>query len=41
MNITLTIIAQALSFALLIWFTAKFIWPPLLTAIARPQSRLA
>ena len=41
MNITLTIIAQALSFALLIWFTAKFIWPPLLTAIEFRQKTIA
>ncbi len=41
MNITLTIIAQALSFALLIWFTAKFIWPPLLTAIESRQKTIA
>ena len=41
MNITLTIIAQALSFALLIWFTAKFIWPPLLTAIEARQKTIA
>jgi F-type H+-transporting ATPase subunit b len=41
MNITLTIIAQALSFALLIWFTAKFIWPPLLAAIESRQKTIA
>ncbi len=41
MNITLTIIAQALSFALLIWFTAKFIWPPLLNAIESRQKTIA
>lgn len=41
MNITLTIIAQALSFALLIWFTAKFIWPPLLAAIEARQKTIA
>jgi len=27
MNLTLTLIAQALAFALFIWFTVKFIWP--------------
>ncbi|NCN23474.1 MAG: F0F1 ATP synthase subunit B, partial [Gallionella sp.] len=30
MDITFTLIAQALTFAVLIWFTAKFIWPPLM-----------
>jgi F-type H+-transporting ATPase subunit b len=41
MNITLTIIAQALSFAILIWFTAKFVWPPLLAAIEARQKTIA
>jgi F-type H+-transporting ATPase subunit b len=41
MNITLTIIAQALSFAILIWFTAKFVWPPLLSAIESRQKTIA
>ncbi len=41
MNITLTLIAQALSFAILIWFTAKFVWPPLLGAIEARQKTIA
>lgn len=41
MNITLTIIAQALSFAILIWFTVKFVWPPLLSAIELRQKTIA
>jgi F-type H+-transporting ATPase subunit b len=41
MNITLTIIAQALTFAILIWFTAKFVWPPLLAAIEARQKTIA
>jgi F-type H+-transporting ATPase subunit b len=41
MNITLTIIAQALSFSILIWFTAKFVWPPLLAAIESRQKTIA
>lgn len=41
MNITLTIIAQALTFAILIWFTAKFVWPPLLAAIESRQKTIA
>lgn len=35
MNINLTLFAQAITFAVLIWFTAKFIWPPLLGAIEK------
>lgn len=41
MNITLTLIAQALSFAILIWFTVKFVWPPLLAAIEARQKTIA
>jgi len=41
MNINLTLIAQALSFAAFIWFTAAFIWPPLLRAIEARQKQIA
>lgn len=41
MNITFTLIAQALTFAILIWFTAKFIWPPLMNAIETRQKTIA
>ncbi|MDD4929199.1 MAG: F0F1 ATP synthase subunit B [Gallionella sp.] len=41
MDITFTLIAQALMFAILIWFTAKFIWPPLMTAIENRQKTIA
>ena len=41
MNINLTLIAQALSFAILIWFTVKFVWPPLLAAIEARQKTIA
>lgn len=41
MNINLTLFAQAVSFALLIWFTVKFVWPPLLAAIETRQKEIA
>lgn len=41
MNINLTLIAQAMTFAILIWFTAKFVWPPLLAAIETRQKTIA
>ncbi len=41
MNINLTLIAQAMSFAILIWFTVKFIWPPLIAAIEARQKTIA
>ena len=41
MNINLTLIAQAAAFALFIWFTVKFVWPPLLRAIEARQKTIA
>ena len=41
MNLTLTIVAQAIAFALFIWFTVAFVWPPLLRAIETRQKRIA
>jgi F-type H+-transporting ATPase subunit b len=41
MNINLTLIAQAVSFAILIWFTIKFVWPPLINAIETRQKEIA
>ena len=41
MNIGLTLIAQALAFAALIWLVATFIWPPLLKAIEERQQKIA
>lgn len=41
MNINLTLLMQAVSFAILIWFTVKFVWPPLLNAIETRQKEIA
>ncbi|HEY0563040.1 MAG TPA: F0F1 ATP synthase subunit B [Methylophilus sp.] len=41
MNINFTLIAQAIAFAVLIWFTVKFVWPPLLKAIETRQKEIA
>ena len=41
MNINLSIFAQAAAFALLIWFTVKFIWPPIIRAIEQRQKTIA
>lgn len=41
MNLNLTLFAQAATFALFIWFTVKFIWPPLLRAIEARQKTIA
>src|SRR5262245_59578377 len=41
MNINLSLFAQAASFALFIWFTIKFIWPPIIRAIEQRQKTVA
>jgi len=41
MNINLTLLMQAASFAAFIWFTAKFIWPPLMRAVEARQKQIA
>jgi F-type H+-transporting ATPase subunit b len=41
MNFNLTLFAQAAAFALFIWFTVKFVWPPLLRAIEQRQKTIA
>ena len=41
MSFNLTLIAQAVAFALFIWFTVKFVWPPLLKAIEARQKTIA
>ena len=41
MSINLTLLAQALVFALFIWFTAKFVWPPILGAMDARRKKIA
>ena len=41
MNINFTLFAQAIVFAAFIWFTVKFVWPPLLRAIEQRQKTIA
>ena len=41
MNLNLTLIAQALAFAGLIWLIATKVWPPLLQAIEERQQKIA
>jgi len=41
MNINATLLVQALSFAALIWFTVKFVWPMLTDAIDDRNKRIA
>jgi F-type H+-transporting ATPase subunit b len=41
MNINFTLVAQAVVFAAFIWFTVKFVWPPMLRAIETRQKTIA
>ena len=41
MNPNITLLGQMISFAILIWFTVKFIWPPLMAAIEERQQKIA
>jgi F-type H+-transporting ATPase subunit b len=41
MNINLTLLMQAIGFGLFIWFTAKFVWPPLMRAVESRQKQIA
>ena len=41
MNINATLIGQAIVFLVLIWFSWKFIWPPLMKAVEDRQKRIA
>jgi F-type H+-transporting ATPase subunit b len=41
MNINLTLLMQAVAFGAFIWFTARFVWPPLMRAIETRQRQIA
>src|SRR3990172_1633234 len=41
MNINLTLLAKAATFAIFIWFKAKFVWPFLMRAIETRQKQIA
>src|SRR5260221_12887902 len=34
-------LSQAVAFAIFIWFTVKFVWPPLMKAIEQRQKQIA
>ncbi len=41
MDINATLIGQAIWFAIFIWFTAKFVWPPLQRAMGNREKQIA
>jgi F-type H+-transporting ATPase subunit b len=40
-EINITLLGQMITFALLVWFTMKKVWPPLLEAMQARQKRIA
>lgn len=41
MTVNATFLGQALAFAILIWFSYRFVWPPLMAAIEERQKKIA
>ncbi len=41
MNINLTLIGQAISFAIFVWFCMKYVWPPILRALQERETQIA
>lgn len=41
MNINATLLGQMLTFAVLVWFTMKFVWPPIMKALDERQRKIA
>ncbi len=41
MDINATLIGQAITFAILVWFTMRFVWPPLTQAMAERAKNIA
>ena len=41
MNINLTLIGQAISFGIFVWFCVKFVWPPLMDALEERATTIA
>ena len=41
MNINATLLGQAISFAIFVWFCLKYVWPPLTAAMQERQQQLS
>ena len=41
MDITLTMIGQSITFFLFVWFTMKFVWPPITNALTARRAQIA
>ncbi|SEI52329.1 F-type H+-transporting ATPase subunit b [Allopseudospirillum japonicum] len=41
MNLNLTLIGQAIAFAIFVWFCMKYVWPPVTEAMRARQKKIA
>lgn len=41
MNLNLTMLGQAISFAIFVWFCMKYVWPPIIDALTTREARIA
>lgn len=41
MNINATLIGQMIAFAVFVWFTMKFVWTPIVAALAERKNKIA
>jgi len=41
MNINLTLVLQMIAFAAFVWFCMKFVWPPIVNALAERKTKIA
>ena len=41
MNLNLTVLGQAISFSIFVWFCMKYVWPPIIDGLRERQERIA
>lgn len=41
MNLNLTMLGQAISFGIFVWFCMRYVWPPIIEALAKREARIA
>lgn len=41
MNINLTLLLQMITFGVFVWFCMKFVWPPIVSALAERKAKIA
>jgi len=41
MNMNLTLLGQAISFGIFVWFCVKYVWPPIIKALEEREAKIA